>query len=69
MQWHVGEALDSLGLRLKMEVVLHEGYSLNFVVVWRGERVGVEVDGPFHFIFLKPSGASLHKRRQLRHLG
>ena len=69
MQLHVGVALASLGLRPEKEVVLHEGYSLDFTVVWRGERVGVEVDGPFHFIGREPNGATLLKRRQLRHLG
>ena len=69
MQRNVGVALASLELRLEEEVVLHEGYSLDFVVVWRGERVGVEVDGPFHFIDHEPNGATQLKRRQLRHLG
>ena len=50
MQRNVGVALASLGLRPAEEVVLHEGYSLDFVVEWRGERVGVEVDGPSHFV-------------------
>ena len=68
-QRHVGEALASLELRPEEEVVLHKGYSLDFVMGWRGERVGVEVDGPFHFICREPNGATLLKRRQLRHLG
>ena len=39
-QRRVGLALASLGLRSKEEIVLHEGYSLDFVVEWRGERSG-----------------------------
>ena len=62
-------ALASLGLRPEEEVVLHDGYSLDFVVEWRGERIGIEVDGPFHFIGHEPNTATLLKRRQLRHLG
>ena len=69
MQRHVGVALASLGLCPEEEVVLHEGYSLDFVVEWRGERVGVEVDGPSHFKGREPNSATLLKRRQLRHLG
>lgn len=69
LQRHVGVALAALGLRAEEEVVLHEGYSLDFVVEWRGKRVGVEVDGPFHFLGHAPTGGTLLKRRQLRHLG
>ena len=63
MQRHVGVALASLGLCPEEEVVLHEGYSLDFVVEWRGERVGVEVDGPSHFKGREPNSAMLLKRR------
>jgi hypothetical protein len=69
LQRQVGAALTSLVLRLEKEVVLHEGYSLNFVAEWSGERVGVEVDGPSHFALREPNGATLLKRRQMRHLG
>ncbi len=69
MQRNVGVALASIGLRPDEEVVLREGYSLDFVVDRRGERIGVEMDGPFHFIGHEPNGATLLKRRQLRHLG
>ncbi len=61
--------LAFLGLRPEEEVVLHEGYSLDFVVEWRGERIRVEVDGPSHFQSREPNSATLLKRRQLRHLG
>ena len=69
MQRDVGVALVSLGLHPEEEVVLHEGYSLDFVLEWCGDRVGVEVDGPSHFKGREPNSATLLKRRQLRHLG
>jgi hypothetical protein len=69
LQRRVCVALSSLGLCPEEEVVLHEGYSLDLVVEWRGELVGVEVDSPFHFIWHEPSGATQLKRRQLRPLG
>ena len=46
-----------------------DGYSLDFVVEWAGERLGVELGGPSHFIGREPNGATLLNRRQLRHLG
>ena len=69
MQRQVGAALTSLGLFLFEEMVLNEGYSLDFMMKWGGERLGIEVDGPFHFVDRAPNGATLLKRRQLRHLG
>ena len=68
LQRRVGMALALLGLRPEEEVVLHEGYSLTLWWEWRGEPVGVEVDGSFHFIGHEPNGATQLKRRQLRHL-
>jgi hypothetical protein len=65
----VGNTLSSLGLSPQEEVRTEEGYSLNFVVEWQGQRVAIEVDGPYHFVGRKPSGATLLKRRQLRHFG
>ncbi len=44
--------------------MLHAGYSLHFVVERGGERIGIEVDGPSHFVGRKPNGATLLKRRQ-----
>ena len=69
MKRQVGAALTSLGLCLAEEVVLHECDSLDFVVEWGGDRLGVEVDGPSHFVGREPNGAMLLKRQQLRHLG
>ena len=72
MQRDVGVTLASLASSLELitedEVVLHEGYSLDFMVKWNKYLVGVEVDGPSHFVGREPTGATLLKRRQLRHL-
>ena len=69
LQRQVGTALEALGLSPTEEVSLDDGYSIDLVVEWRGDRVGVEVDGPFHFLGREPNSATLLKRRQLRHLG
>ena len=68
LQRQVGAALTSLGLCPADDVVLHEGYSLDFLVESTGDRIGVEVDGSSHFVGREPNGAMLLKRRQLRHL-
>ena len=60
---------ESLGATVQQEVVLEEGYSLDLVIDWRCERLAIEVDGPSHFARRKPTGATLLKRRQLKHLG
>jgi len=69
LQTQVAETLVSLGASVQEEVVLEEGYSLDLVVNWRGERLAVEVDGPSHFVGREPTGATLLKRRQLEHFG
>ena len=65
----MGAALTSLGLRPEEEVSLAEGYSLDFAVDWRGERIGVEVDGPPDLVGREPTVKTLLKRRQLRNTG
>ena len=69
MQRQVGEALALMGLSPHEEVLVENGYSLDFVVEWRGQRLGVEVSGPDHFIGSSPCGAHLLKQRQMRRLG
>lgn len=51
------------------EVQTEEGYSLDFVVEWRSQQIAIKVDGPSHFVGRTPNGATLLKRRLLRHLG
>jgi hypothetical protein len=69
LQRQVASTLSSLGLTPQKEVRTEEGYSLNYVVEWRGHPIAIEVDGPSHFVGREPSGATLLKRRQLRHFG
>jgi len=70
LQRDVAKALASLGLAVQEEKVLEEGYSLDLVVECGGEElIAVEVDGPSHFVGRVPTGATLLKRRQLRHFG
>ena len=69
LQRDVAKALASLGASVQEEKVLEEGFSLDLVVDWRGERLAVEVDGPSHFVGRVLTGATLLKRRQLRHFG
>jgi len=70
LQRDVAKGLASLGSAVQEEKVLEEGYSLDLVVECGGEElIAVEVDGPSHFVGRVPTGATLLKRRQLRHFG
>ena len=72
LQRNVAAALKDLGLRVREEVRTAEGYSIDVVVATAdGHEVGVEVDGPSHFVGTSrtPNGATLLKRRQLRAAG
>ena len=52
---------------IQEEVRMPSGYSLDAVVAFRGQRVGVEVDGPSHFVGRSrtPTGSTSLKRRQI----
>ena len=67
MQTDVGHALREIGMEPEAEVRTPEGYRLDFVIHVDGERVGIEVDGPNHFVANTIlSTASTHlKHRQL----
>jgi len=55
--------------RVRSEVLLERtGYKIDLVVEWRGVTIGVEVDGPFHYIDRAPDGSTNLKRRQVRAL-
>jgi len=70
LQRDVAKALALQGASVQEEKVLEEGYSLDLVVDCGGEElIAIEVDGPSHFVGREPTGATLLKRRQLRHLG
>jgi hypothetical protein len=47
------------------EVLTPSGYRLDALVEVNGEKVGIEVDGPSHFINQEPTGSTLLKRRQV----
>ena len=53
-----------------MEVSTKSGYSLDAVVMFRGERIGVELDAPSHFVgqSQSPNGSTILKHRQVRAL-
>jgi RAP domain len=55
---------------VEVEVPTSIGYRLDAVVVFQGNRIGVEVDGPSHYVGRSESlnGATLLKHRQLRAL-
>ena len=72
LQKQVGDHLSGFDLSLEHEHITEHGYSLDLVVTHRsGLRIGIEVDGPHHFLgdSEEPTGATLLKRRQLRRLG
>jgi RAP domain len=53
---------------VEVEVSTKSGYSLDAIVTFRGERIGVEVDGPSHFVgrSQSPKGSTILKLRQVR---
>jgi RAP domain len=56
---------------VKVDVSTPSGYSLDAVVVYRGVRIGVEVDGPTHFVggsSQSPNSRTILKHRQIRAL-
>ena len=67
LQRQVANALRALGLSLQEEVRTAQGYSLDAVVCIEGCKVGVEVNGPSHYLAStqKRTGATVLKQRQL----
>ena len=60
--------LRSIGLKPKEEEVTRRGYSFDALTEVNGMKVGVEVDGPSHFIGRKPTGSTMLKRRQIENV-
>ena len=58
--------LTSIGLNPVEEYLTESGYSIDALVEINGNSVGVEVDGPSHFIGRQPNGATVLKRRQVK---
>lgn len=59
---------------VREEVLTDQGYRIDAVLTWQGKVIGIEADGPSHFMgstFRRqdPTAATLLKRRQLRTLG
>jgi hypothetical protein len=50
------------------EVLTPSGYRIDALVEVNGEKLGIEVDGPSHFINREPTGSTLLKRRQVSNL-
>jgi hypothetical protein len=62
----VVDVLTSIGLRPQEEVIMPSGYLMDACVMVKGENIGVEVDGPFHFTGCLPNGHTILKRHQVR---
>eukprot|EP00956_Cyclotella_meneghiniana_P020910 scaffold37526_cov59-Cyclotella_meneghiniana.AAC.4 len=65
LQNDVVSELKSIGLNPVEEYLTKSGYSIDAFVEVNGKKVGVEVDGPSHFIGRQPNGRTLLKRRQV----
>jgi len=65
LQDDVVSVLSSIGLHPKEEVLTPCGYRLDALVEVNGMKVGIEVDGPSHFINREATGSTLIKRRQV----
>ncbi|KAL7527120.1 hypothetical protein ACHAXR_001814 [Thalassiosira sp. AJA248-18] len=65
LQRDVVSVLHFMGLQPKEEQLTQKGFSLDATVEVNGRQVGVEVDGPWHFIGRKPTGSTILKRRQI----
>jgi hypothetical protein len=60
--------LSSIGMLPEEEVLTSSGYRLDALVEVNGIKVGIEVDGPSHFMNQEPKGSTLLKRRQVNNL-
>ena len=73
LQRNVVAVLAKLSSDVQLEFVTEEGYSIDARMLWEGVYVGVEVDGPSHFLAgcggRSPTGATALKHRQLRAQG
>ena len=46
-------------------VLLKSGYRVDALVQLNGKKIGIEVDGPSHFVGREPAGSTILKRRQI----
>jgi hypothetical protein len=68
LQDDVVSVLSSIGLRSKEEELTSSGYRLDALVEVNGEKVGIEVDEPYHFMNQELTGSTLLKHRQVNTL-
>eukprot|EP00956_Cyclotella_meneghiniana_P030480 scaffold76862_cov21-Cyclotella_meneghiniana.AAC.1 len=66
LQKDVVSELTSIGLNPIEEYLTESGYSIDALVEINGKKVGIEVDGPYHFIARRPNGPTALKRRQVQ---
>jgi hypothetical protein len=67
-QKDVSNELLCMGLNPMEEYLTDSGYRLDALVEIDNDKVGIEIDGPSHFIGRKPSGSTVLKRRQVTSL-
>jgi hypothetical protein len=65
LQKDVVSMLVSVGLNPLEEFVTESGFSVDALLEINGKHIGVEVDGPSHFIGRKQTGATVLKHRQV----
>jgi hypothetical protein len=65
LQDDVISVLSLIGMSPEEEVLTLNGYRLDALVEVNGIKVGIEVDGPSHFVNQEPTGSTLLKRRQV----
>jgi hypothetical protein len=68
LQDDVISVLLSISICPEEEVLTPSGYRLDVIVKVNGMKVGIEVDGPSHFVNQEPTGSTLLKRRQVSNL-
>ncbi|KAL7481743.1 hypothetical protein ACHAW6_007413 [Cyclotella cf. meneghiniana] len=55
--------LKAMGLEPNEEVLTRSGYSIDAIIEMGDNKIGIEVDGPSHFIGHNPNGSTTLKRR------
>jgi len=65
LQDDVVSVLSSIDMPLEEEFLTSSGYRLDALVEVNDIKVGIEVDGPSHFINQEPTGSTILKRRQV----
>jgi hypothetical protein len=65
LQDDVISVLSSIGMLPEEEFLTSSGYRLDAIVKVNSMKIGIEVDGPSHFMNREPTGSTLLKRRQV----